>query len=195
MPYPKEDVCAVVLAGGMGRRLGGMDKGLLKKNHRAFVAYINEALRSQVGEVLISANRNIEEYRKYGRVVTDELPDFQGPLAGMLSAMKQCETEWLVTLPCDGIDIPDDYAERLYSCAVAKSALVAVAHDGKRIQPVHACLHRSLAADLAQYLQSGKRKIDHWYATQLFVHADFSDCPDTFRNVNTPEDKMESGAE
>ncbi|MCB1757660.1 MAG: molybdenum cofactor guanylyltransferase [Gammaproteobacteria bacterium] len=195
MSYPKNKICAVVLAGGMGRRLGGFDKGLLKKNGRPFVAHIIDQLAPQTGELLINANRNQSVYAKWGRVIADELSGYQGPLAGMSTAMQHCSGDWIVSAPCDSIVIAPDYVERLYQAAADKASPIAVAFDGERLQPVHALIHRSLLESLGDYLQSGERKIDRWYALHDFAKVDFSDWPTTFRNVNTPQDKLELDVE
>ncbi len=195
MSSPNKRICGVVLAGGKGRRLGGVDKGLLRSQGKPFIAYILELLAPQVGDVLINANRNISEYQKHGKVIQDNLEDYQGPLAGMQTAMANTDKAWILTVPCDSIHIPADLASRLYENADTHQSRISVAHDGQRLQPVHALIHCSLAGSLTDYLSGGERKIDRWYAKHDFVHTDFSDYADSFLNVNTPEDKKDLGAE
>lgn len=100
-----ERVAAVILAGGQGRRMGGADKGLLDYRGRPLVEWVLDALAPQVAEILISANRNLDRYARYGRrVLPDALPDFPGPLAGVLAALDAVDTEWLLAVPCDTPD-------------------------------------------------------------------------------------------
>lgn len=192
LPQP---LTGVVLAGGRGSRLGGRDKGLLVKDGQAFVAHIVSALTPQVDDCLINANRHIDEYQHFGPVISDELAEFQGPLAGMLAAMRHCRAGWIVTLPCDGIEVADDYVARLARALANSGQPIAVAHDGQRLQPVHALIPCHLQASLEAFLATGDRKIDRWYAAESFAQADFSDCPEIFRNINTPEQQREFKAE
>lgn len=153
------------------------------------VEHVLKRLRPQVGEVLISANRNAERYACYGhRVIADVLGDYSGPLAGMLSALVAVRQPWLAVVPCDSPLLPDDLVDRLFQSALAQSAELAVAHDGQRLQPVFALLHRSLLTPLQTYLESGGHKVDAWYAERRMATTDLSDHPEAFRNVNTPEE-------
>ncbi len=193
--YPKEQICGLILAGGKGRRLGGLDKGLLEKDGLPFVVHIQNLLRPQVNIILINANRNHSTYQQYGEIVADEMHGFQGPLAGMHTAMQACELEWIISVPCDGIVLPDDMVARLYKSCIDSNSLIAVAHDGNRLQPVHAMMHCSLHNSLGAYLKEGYRKIDLWYAQQGYATTDFSDYPQMFNNINTPTDKQKHGAQ
>ncbi len=187
---PELPITAVILAGGQGRRMGGMDKGLIELQGRPLVEYLLAALRPQVGLILINANRNQERYQIYGHtVISDQLDDYQGPLAGFASAMQAASTPYILTIPCDAPVISPDLAERLYNALMREPAELAVAHDGERLQPVHALLPVSLLPSLQQFLASGERKIDRWYAQHNMVAVDFSDSISMFRNINTPEQK------
>ncbi len=190
MHYPKDKISAVILAGGKGRRLGGVDKGLLQKDGIPFVAHINNLIGPQVSKVLINANRNIDVYQKYGYVFQDRMDNYQGPLAGMHSAMQECSSDWILSVPCDGINLPQDMVARFYQDIKKSNQLIAVAFDGKRLQPVHAMIHCSLSNSLEYYLDSGGRKIDIWYAQHGYAKTDFSDVPEMFNNINTEEDKL-----
>lgn len=194
MSISHHDVCGVVLAGGLGRRLGGKDKGLLQLHGKSFVEHIVDKLSPQVGEILINANRNQQHYAAFGKVIQDELEDYQGPLAGMLAAMNHTEKKWIVTVPCDGISIPGNIVTRLCESASQNKSLIATAHDGTRLQPVHAIINCSLRDSLHDYLMSGNRKIDRWYEQHQFAIADFRDTTELFCNVNTPTEKEELGA-
>lgn len=186
----REDITGLILAGGRGSRMGGVDKGL--QNHMGAPLALHALMRlaPQVGQVLINANRNLSAYEALEvPVVPDSTPDFAGPLAGMLTGLENCETGWLVTVPCDSPNFPLDLVERLAQAAVEKQALVAMAtapeEDGaRRPQPVFCLLHSSTLESLTAFLQSGGRKIDQWTATQALVHVDFDDAH-AFRNANT----------
>ncbi|MFM1891830.1 MAG: molybdenum cofactor guanylyltransferase [Pseudomonadota bacterium] len=184
----KNQITGVVLAGGQGRRMGGDDKGLVELAGRPLVSYVLDALRPQVGKVLINANRNSAAYAALGcPVVADDLAGYQGPLAGFVSAMAAADTPYIVTVPCDGPRLPPDLVQRLYGERQAAAAEVAVAHDGERLQPVHALLSTALLTDLRAFLDAGDRKIDLWYARHRMAVVDFSDRPEAFENVNTPQ--------
>ena len=186
----KHDVTAVILAGGKGRRMDGMDKGLVSLGNRPLIEYVIEAIEPQVEKVMLNANRNLAQYSAYGYpVITDSLSDFQGPLAGFISAMRSSPTSYIVTLPCDGPFLSNDLVERLISALNRIDAEIAVAHDGERMQPVYSLIPTSLSGSLAAFLDSGERKIDRWYGQHKVALADFSDCPETFRNINTAEQR------
>jgi molybdenum cofactor guanylyltransferase len=188
------DITALVLAGGKGRRMGGRDKGLLPFGDKPLVGHVLDAIAPQVGALLISANRNQADYRRFGYpVLADPLDDFQGPLAGFLAGLEQMQTAYLLTLPCDGPVVVDDLAGRLASGLTAADAEIAVAHDGRRLQPVYALLHRRVLPGLRIALQEGERKIDRWYPRNRWVTVDFSDVPEQFDNINTPEDYASAG--
>ncbi len=134
-------VTAAILAGGAGKRLGGRDKGLESLAGRPLIAHVIERIRPQVDDVIIVANRHLDEYAAYARVVADDSPGFLGPLAGIATALARCETEWLLTASVDVPQPPLDLASRL----TRTSAEVAVAHDGERRQPLFALYSTKLA--------------------------------------------------
>ena len=186
--YPRGAVSGVVLAGGRALRMGGQDKGLLRLRGRPMVTYAVDALRPQVGGLLINANRNLSDYRELGLpVVSDTEGEYLGPLAGMLAALDADETPYLLTAPCDSPLIYAGYAERMFA-ALAADGELAVAHNGERLQPVFALLRRDLRDSLRAYLGRGERKIDRWFGVHRMTVVDFSDCPMMFRNINTPDD-------
>ncbi|MEW8506845.1 MAG: molybdenum cofactor guanylyltransferase MobA [Candidatus Thiodiazotropha sp.] len=184
------NITAVILAGGRGRRMGGEDKGLIELNGEPLIKHVIAAIAPQVGPILINANRNQARYEAFGYpVVADSLLNYQGPLAGFITALEAIATEDMVTLPCDGPLVPGDMVERLYQARQSANADIAVAHDGKRLQPVHALIPKRLSESLQGYLDGGDRKIDLWYERHRVVHADFSDIPRTFINVNTLQER------
>ena len=190
-PYPRDEITAVVLAGGKSRRMGGEDKGLVEVAGRPMVAHTIDALRPQTAEVVVNANRNAGAYRAITgcRVIADTVGDFAGPLAGMASALESSTTRLLLTAPCDSPLVTGELGPRLHAALIRDDAEIAVAHDGERMQPVFALLTRGLLPDLLAFLAAGERKIDTWYATRHAVTADFSDILDTFLNVNTPQER------
>ena len=189
------DITAVVLAGGRATRMGGTDKGLVTLNNRAMIEYVIDSLRPQAGTILINANRNLDTYRRYGYpVISDDLEGFHGPLAGIASAMRAASTGLLLVTPCDSPFLPDDLVRRLYDSMLKNRADISVAHNGKRMQPVFALMNTRLRDSLLGYLNKGERKIDLWYNQHTMISVDFADKPETFLNINTPEDirKIES---
>ena len=183
------NVTGLILAGGQARRMGGTDKGLITLEGRHMISYIIDALKSQVATIIINANRNISEYQKYGYpVISDDFTDFQGPLAGMASGLKHCQTEYIATVPCDGPLLSENYIGTLLQSAQLANSKISVGFDGQRLQPVYALIHTDLLEDLNEFLNSGERKIDRWYDKHQFVKADFSSCPEMFTNINTPEE-------
>ncbi len=186
----RSEYTAVILAGGRGNRMGGRDKGLVLLDGKPLIEHVVAAIAPQVGYLLINANRNLADYRRFGYpVIRDELSGYQGPLAGICSALERIDTPDLITLPCDGPRVPQDLVERLARSRDAEAADIAVAHDGKRLQPVYALIGKKLRPSLQAYLDGGDRKIDLWYARHKMAASDFSDTPETFLNINTPEER------
>ena len=190
------EITAVILAGGRGSRMGGIDKGLVELKGKTLIEHVITAIEPQVGTLVINANRNHQAYAALGYpVLSDSMEDYQGPLAGFLAAMEAAQTPDILTVPCDGPLLADDLVKRLYQAREHEQADIAVAFDGERLQPVYALIPTRLQASLQAYLDGGDRKIDLWYAQHRFAKADFSDIPTTFVNVNTPEerDRLQGG--
>lgn len=184
----------VILAGGRARRMGGIDKGLVEVAGRPLIAHVIDAIEPQVDRLMINANRNLESYQAFGYpVIADQLDDFQGPLAGMASALDAATSDLVLCVPCDSPLLPHDLAARLLDARTAADADIAVAFCD-RLQPVFALLRRVLLPDLRTALVAGERKIDRWYDRHNMVTVDFSDRPQGFLNINTPaqRDELES---
>ncbi len=184
---PDAELAAVVLAGGQGLRMGGADKGLVDYRGRPLVAWVLEALALQAGEIVISANRNLDRYAATGhRVLPDTLPDFPGPLAGVLAAMRAVAAPWLLVVPCDTPHLPRDLAARLLAAARAAGASIAVAADAARTH--HTCFvaRTALADDLAATLARGERAVQRWQAMHKPAVVQFDAAG--FANFNRPED-------
>jgi len=185
-------ITGLVLAGGLGRRMSadgqGTDKGLVAFRGRPLVQHAIERLRPQVAQLLINANRHVEVYRGFGaEVVGDALPDFAGPLAGLLAGMAAARTPWVVMVPCDSPFVPADLVARLADAAAACGAPVAVARSAGREQPVFLLAATHLRDGLADYLAQGRRRIDAWYQPLSAAVVDFPD-ETAFRNINTLAD-------
>jgi molybdenum cofactor guanylyltransferase len=190
MSIDHKDITAVILAGGQGRRMGGQDKGLIEFDGKPLAAILVEKLGQQGVDIIINANRNHDQYQKLGfPVISDTLEDYQGPLAGFASAMAAVNSQFILTLPCDGPLLSDDYVTRFITSYTQSAAPVQVAFDGDRLQPVHALIKVGLLTSLNQFLEGGDRKIDRWYAQHDYERVDFSDCASMFRNINTPADR------
>jgi molybdopterin-guanine dinucleotide biosynthesis protein A len=184
-----EDISGVVLAGGRGSRMGGVDKGLQNHGGMALALHALLRLQLQVGAVMINANRNLGAYEAMGAPVwPDAMPDYPGPLAGLLTGLEHCETPYLVSVPCDTPNFPTDLVARLSAALVqadAEIAMAAAPEDGTlRTQPVFCLLKTELLGSLVQYLQSGQRKIDRWTAMHRCVVVEFDDA-EAFFNANT----------
>ena len=187
---PRLPITAVVLAGGRATRMGGQDKALVELAGRPMVAHVLAALEPQVEQVLINANRNAERYAVFGwPVVPDDEAGFLGPLAGLATGLRRATTPLVLTVPCDSPLLAPDLVTRLYSALEREDAELAVPFDGERLQPVFALVRRELADSLAAYLAGGDRKIDRWFARHRLARVDCSDLPDTFVNVNDPEER------
>ena len=202
---PTEDITGLVLAGGRGSRMGGVDKGL--QNHLGMPLALHCLLRLQlqVGSAMVNANRNLGAYESMGVPVwPDTQADFAGPLAGMLVGLEHCETPWLVTVPCDTPNFPLNLVERLAAAAQAEGADIAMAATREpaleaganaaaqgqpvvQVQPVFCLLKASLLESLQAFLDSGQRKIDRWTAQHRCATVVFDDSA-AFFNANTVEE-------
>jgi len=186
---PTIEVTGVVLAGGQGSRMGGVDKGLQPFRGRPMVAHAIERFAPQVDELLINANRNPGEYERFGyRVIADEVPGFAGPLAGFERGLAHAAGSLVATIPCDSPFLPADLVQRLRAALEANAADLAVARTGEQPHPVFCLMRRAVHASLADFLASGQRKIDRWYASLKVAEVPFDDEPDAFLNINTREE-------
>lgn len=189
MSIAPQDITGLILAGGRGSRMGGVDKGLQNHNGIPLAMHALRRLQQQVGSVMINANRNLDAYAAMGVPVwPDALPDYPGPLAGFLAGLAHCRTPYLVTVPCDTPGFPLDLVERLAAALEAQDADIAMAATVERgerqVQPVFCLMKASLMASLVQFTQSGQRKIDRWTAQHRCVEVLFDDAH-AFFNANT----------
>ena len=179
-------ITGLVLAGGRGTRMGGVDKGLQDFHGQPLALHALERLRQQVGPLMLSANRHLGDYAAFGVPVwPDADADFAGPLAGMLAGLLHCSTPYLATVPCDAPLFPHDLVARLAS--VDADIVVAAAPDAMGVvhrQPVFCLLRADLRDSLAEFIASGGRKVGQWMAQQHCVAVPFAD-PQAFFNANT----------
>ena len=176
----------VILAGGQGSRMGGVDKGLQPFRGKAMVEHVVERFGPQVDELLINANRNADAYARFGfRVIADEIEGFAGPLAGFERGLAHAKGELVVTAPCDSPFLAQDLVSRLRAALEANRADLAVAKTADQAHPVFSLMRRSVHASLRDFLSSGQRKIDRWYGALAVVEVSFDDQPDAFLNINT----------
>ncbi|MEP6739525.1 MAG: molybdenum cofactor guanylyltransferase MobA [Caldimonas sp.] len=185
----KSHITGLILAGGRGSRMGGIDKGLQSHLGVPLAMHALMRLSLQVGEIMINANRNLGAYESMGVPVwPDALPDYPGPLAGFLAGLERCETPYLATVPCDSPLFPDDLVPRLAVALEAEGAEVAMAatrEEGElRMQPVFCLMQSGVMESLVRFTASGRRKIDAWTATLRTVAVEFEDAG-AFVNANT----------
>lgn len=186
-PFKAEQISAAILAGGEGRRAGGLDKGLIELAGRPLIAHVMQALQGQVRDVRICANRNPTEYAAYAPVCADRAPGFLGPLAGIARALEACPTPWLLVVPVDSPCLPGDLAQRLFSAAVAARRDAAVAHDGQRRQPLF-CLYRRELVDSAARALHEDHPVWRWQDEIGTIEVDFSDVAEGLTNLNSLEE-------
>jgi molybdenum cofactor guanylyltransferase len=197
----KNLITGIVLAGGRGSRMGGIDKGLQLYNDTPLAKHAIQRLQPQVGNLLINANRNIEIYKIWGsdvnaEVIVDGLADFAGPLAGFLVGLQQCKTPFLMTVPCDTPRFPSNLVARLSDALVQNNADIAMVSSPDeegvmRHQPVFCLMKRELLESLIVFTDADGRKIGAWAAQQKLVRVNFNevhDDPKAFYNANTLED-------
>lgn len=185
----KRRISAVILAGGQGRRMGSVDKGLIALQGRPMVEWVLERLRPQVDEVLINANQNLEQYREFGvPVFSDAIGGFAGPLAGLHAGLGHAGHPLVVTAPCDSPFLPTDLVARLADALESEGADLAVARTFEQSHPVFCLCRREVLPHLEDFLSSGGRKIDRWYETLKVVPVQFDDQEAAFSNINTREE-------
>ena len=195
MTIAHADVTGVVLAGGQGRRMGGVDKGLVDLAGAPLVAHVLARLAPQVGAVLINANQNLDRYRSFGQpVIEDAVGGFAGPLAGLHAGLARAGGELVMTVPCDSPFLPHDLVARLRAALEREGAQLAVAKTFDQPHPVFALVRRDVLPNLAAFLAAGGRKIDAWYAALRIVEVAFDDEAAAFRNINTADELAAAAA-
>lgn len=185
-------ITAVILAGGRGTRMGGVDKGLVDYQGQPMIEHVLARITPQVDHVIINANRNIDRYQAYGLpVITDENDQFDGPLAGMQTALHHASTDWVLSVPCDSPLVPLDLASRLSQAVQVveamsePQAMLAIARSASGTHPVFCLMPRSVSADLDAYLQTEQRRVSGWQALHPHIFVSFED-EQAFTNINQP---------
>lgn len=190
-----QKITGIILAGGQGHRMGGTDKGLQLLRGKPLVAWVLERLAPQVDELLISANRNLDAYARFGyRVIPDEpgetngIEKFAGPLAGLQQGLNEAAHPLVLTVPCDSPFLPTDLAQRLYTAFNQQNTQVAIAKTFGQPHPVFCLCRRDLLPHLNAFLQTGDRKFNAWYSTLKVTEVNFDDEAEAFGNINTLEE-------
>lgn len=190
-------ITGLILAGGRGSRMGGVDKGLQTVNNIPMVAHVLARLAPQVGSLMISANRNLSAYATFGLPVwPDANDDFTGPLAGIQAGLQNCHTPYLVTAPCDSPFLPGNVVSELAKALENTASDIAVAatsgiNSKIQTQPVFMLMKTTLLIDLTTFLNEGGRKIETWYRRLHYTEVVFPDAL-PFRNINTPNELREA---
>jgi len=188
----KANLTGLILAGGQGQRFNRQDKGLISFKNTTLIEYVIERLRPNVNQLLISANRNLDFYQSLNAdCITDAIENFSGPLAGIHAALKNLQTDWLISVACDTPYFPADYVERMLTTLNESNSLLAIAQSNSQLQNVFMLAHKNLFNSLDTFLNKGERKAQIWVEQHQPVIVDFSDIDNAFYNINTPEDLIE----
>jgi molybdopterin-guanine dinucleotide biosynthesis protein A len=179
-------VTGLILAGGRARRMEGQDKGLILLNGQTLIEHCIHVFAPQTSQLLISANRNIEQYRQFGYpVLQDTVGEFLGPLAGLLSAQQHLQPTLLNVVPCDAPYLAPNLVDRLLAAFLAGEDLAVIPHDGQRLQPLFGLYSQKALDSLIPYLDSGGRKVMTWVESLAPRIVDFSDQNKSFYNINS----------
>jgi molybdenum cofactor guanylyltransferase len=186
----RDQITGLILAGGQGSRLGGVDKGLQVFDGLPLAQRALQRLAPQVGRVMISANRHLDVYRHMGSPVWPDEPSatgYEGPLAGFLAGLLHCDTPYLVTVPCDCPHFPANLVLRLSEALADADADLAIATTPLGLEPAFCLMKRELHTSLQRFMATGQRKIEGWTAGHRRAEVLFDD-PAAFFNINTPDD-------
>lgn len=184
-----KQITGIILSGGRGSRMGGIDKGFAELDGKLFIEHAIELLKPQVDNIIINANREIERYAAYGySVIRDTQGDFSGPLSGIASALFHAPTPLAMIIPCDMPHLPTDLVGRMYNKLKQENVEICMADDGAHLHPVVCLLKTELLEQLASDVEAGQRKTRLWMTERSHAIEDFSDCPEAFANINTQEE-------
>jgi len=184
----KNEITAVILAGGQASRMDGEDKGLIIFRELPLISHVVNITKPKVSQILISANRNFDEYANFGKVISDDLEGYQGPLAGISKALKVCSTPYLLVLPCDSPLIDEALIDSLIEKMEISKVDICVAHDGSIMHATFALMQTKLEKRLEGFLEEGGRKMALWYRQHSLERIDVSSHLEVLTNINRPED-------
>lgn len=185
-------ITGLILSGGLARRMGGMDKGLISFLDKPMIAHVIEKLKPQVTDILINANREIDQYQSFGfPVLQDQIEDFAGPLAGLHTGMRHAKTEFILTVPCDSPLLSTHLASQLIAALHQNNADIAIAKTNNQAHPVFCLCRVNLASDLEEFLTTGGRKVEDWQKKHRLTIVNFDDQSPAFSNINTMDDLAE----
>ncbi len=185
---PSKIISAIILSGGLGSRMGQQEKGLIDRNGKPLVSYVIDQLSAQVDDITLNCNRHIDLYEKLGySVITDNMADFQGPLAGVQASLSHVNHGLCLIAPCDTPSLPADLVSRLYQALIETDSDIAYPICGNRKHYIPSLIRKDLLRSLNNYLETGKRSIRGWYSNQKVKEVDFSGSEQSFINVNTPQ--------
>ncbi|ASJ75033.1 molybdenum cofactor guanylyltransferase MobA [Granulosicoccus antarcticus] len=182
---------ALILAGGLARRMGGQDKGLVMLAESPMVSYALRTVQPLVDRCVINANRHLDVYSQFGvPVITDQLEGHLGPLAGLSAGIDALDTDYVFMCPCDSPFVQAELFQALLSACIETDADLSVPHDGERLQPIFVVVHRRVKESLDLFLASGQRKIDRWFDELKVQEVPAGDFIESFRNINTEEERL-----
>ena len=185
----RTQITGIILSGGRGSRMGGIDKGFAELDGQPFIEWVIKCLKPQVDNLIISANREVERYTQYGYpVIRDTQSDYAGPLSGIASALFHARTRLAMIVPCDMPYLPADLVKRMFNKLDQEQADICLADDGTHLHPIVCLMKTELLEQLVNDLGAGERKATFWMKQQNYVTEDFSDCAADFRNINTEEE-------
>ncbi len=187
---------AIILAGGLARRMGGQDKGLITLAGRPMVEHVLQTVKPLVDRCVINANRNLDAYAEFGvPVITDRLAGHLGPLAGLSAGIESLDTDLVLMCPCDSPFLQGDLCRSLIKACIDEDVDLVVPHDGERVQPVFLVVQRRVKSSLDDFLAAGERKIDRWFEQLTIKQLPAAGFGESFRNINTDEERVRAESE
>lgn len=183
-------IAGLILAGGLGSRLGGQDKGLVEVGNKTMISHVIERFSPQVSRLAISANRSLDIYANYGyELLSDDTEEFLGPLAGICKGLSWCPADLLAVVPCDSPRLPLNFVSAVYQEIKSTGRSIGMASAGGYRQPVFAVIDKTLHASLQSFLDAGERKIGKWFESHNAIEVEFDDIT-AFANINTEHDRQ-----
>ena len=178
-------ISCIILAGGEGKRVGGVDKGLLEYKNRPLIEYIINTIRPQVDDIVISANRNHDRYKQYSsKVVSDKSEKYLGPMAGIDAALPHCKHDWVLIIACDTPLLAADIIDKFLQTKTDSKLYIAESNNKMQLLLL---LHRSLHSSIKRALSENQLRLMRWAKSQqpeiVIFHAVAA-----FKNFNNSKD-------